>query len=261
MRDDRSESSPLDQAAGTASQAAQTAGQVKKAVNQAKQGANAAQKAAHTSQAAYAATASAQGGAAAAGATTGTALAGPLGAVVGVIVTSKTFWKVIGGILGAIFLFVFIIANLIGIILTYLGFADADAFANEAQSEELSNLKIRIEQIFDQEEYEREILAIIEQNRDLKIEEIDADKEKNYSDYQLSVIDEYETKFKRNASYYLSIFLLDIWDNSTRNKFLGYSSEWGDMSTDLTSQYDSYFEEAAQTYGVPVALLKAMVKI
>lgn len=39
MRDDRSESSPLDQAAGTASQAAQTAGQVKKAVNQAKQGA------------------------------------------------------------------------------------------------------------------------------------------------------------------------------------------------------------------------------
>lgn len=176
MRDDRSESSPLDQAAGTASQAAQTAGQVKKAVNQAKQGANAAQKAAHTSQAAYAATASAQGGAAAAGATTGTALAGPLGAVVGVIVTSKTFWKVIGGILGAIFLFMFIIANLIGIILTYLGFADADAFANEAQSEELSNLKIRIEQIFDQEEYEREILAIIEQNRDLKIEEIDADK-------------------------------------------------------------------------------------
>ena len=223
MRDDRSESSPLDQAAGTASQAAQTAGQVKKAVNQAKQGANAAQKAAHTSQAAYAATASAQGGAAAAGATTGTALAGPLGAVVGVIVTSKTFWKVIGGILGAIFLFMFIIANLIGIILTYLGFADADAFANEAQSEELSNLKIRIEQIFDQEEYEREILAIIEQNRDLKIEEIDADKEKNYSDYQLSVIDEYETKFKRNASYYLSIFLLDIWDNSTRNKFLGYA--------------------------------------
>lgn len=74
MRDDRSESSPLDQAAGTASQAAQTAGQVKKAVNQAKQGAKAAQKAAHTSQAAYAATASAQGGAAAAGATTGTAL-------------------------------------------------------------------------------------------------------------------------------------------------------------------------------------------
>lgn len=82
MRDDKSDASPLDGAAGTVSQAAQTAGQIQKTVNQVIQGAGAAQKAAHTSQAAYAATASAQGGAAAAGATTGTALAGPLGTVV-----------------------------------------------------------------------------------------------------------------------------------------------------------------------------------
>lgn len=260
MRDDKSDASPLDGAAGTVSQAAQTAGQIQKTVNQIRQGAGTAQKAAHASQAAYAATASAQGGAAAAGAATGTALAGPLGAVIGVIVTSKTFWKVVGGILAAIFLWMFIIANLIGIILTYLGFADADAFANEAQSEELANLKIRVEQILDKEEYEREILAIIERNRDLKLEEIAVDKEENYSDYELSVIDEYETKFKRNAGYYLSIFLLDIWDTNTRNKFLGYSGEWGDMTTNLSSPYDTYFQEAAQTYGVPVALLKAMGK-
>lgn len=214
----------------------------------------------HTSQAAYVATASAQGGAAAAGATTGTALAGPLGTVVGVIVTSKTFWKVVGGILMAIFLWMFIIANLIGIILTYLGFADADAFANEAQSEELANLKVRVEQILDKEEYEHEIMAIIEQNRDVRLEEIAADKQEKYNDYELSVIDEYETKFKRNASYYLSIFLLDIWDSNTRNEFLGYSSEWGDMTTNLSSPYDAYFQEAAQSYGVPVALLKAMGK-
>lgn len=260
MRDDKSDASPLDGAAGTVSQAAQTAGQIQKTVNQARQGAGAAQKAAHTSQAAYVATASAQGGAAAAGATTGTALAGPLGTVVGVIVTSKTFWKVVGGILMAIFLWMFIIANLIGIILTYLGFADADAFANEAQSEELANLKVRVEQILDKEEYEREILAIIEQNRDVRLEEIAADKQEKYNDYELSVIDEYETKFKRNASYYLSIFLLDIWDSNTRNEFLGYSSEWGDMTTNLSSPYDAYFQEAAQSYGVPVALLKAMGK-
>lgn len=260
MRDDKSNASPLDGAAGTVSQAAQTAGQIQKTVNQARQGAGAAQKAAHTSQAAYAATASAQGGAAAAGATTGTALAGPLGTVVGVIVTSKTFWKVVGGILMAIFLWMFIIANLIGIILTYLGFADADAFANEAQSEELANLKVRVEQILDKEEYEHEIMAIIEQNRDVRLEEIAADKQENYNDYELSVIDEYETKFKRNASYYLSIFLLDIWDSNTRNEFLGYSSEWGDMTTNLSSPYDAYFQEAAQSYGVPVALLKAMGK-
>lgn len=260
MRDDKSNASPLDGAAGTVSQAAQTAGQIQKTVNQARQGAGAAQKAAHTSQAAYAATASAQGGAAAAGATTGTALAGPLGTVVGVIVTSKTFWKVVGGILMAIFLWMFIIANLIGIILTYLGFADADAFANEAQSEELANLKVRVEQILDKEEYEHEIMAIIEQNRDVRLEEIAADKQENYNDYELSVIDEYETKFKRNASYYLSIFLLDIWDSNTRNEFLGYSSEWGDMTTNLSSPYDAYFQKAAQSYGVPVALLKAMGK-
>lgn len=260
MRDDKSDASPLDGAAGTVSQAAQTAGQIQKTVNQVIQGAGAAQKAAHTSQAAYVATASAQGGAAAAGATTGTALAGPLGTVVGVIVTSKTFWKVVGGILMAIFLWMFIIANLIGIILTYLGFADADAFANEAQSEELANLKVRVEQILDKEEYEHEIMAIIEQNRDVRLEEIAADKQENYNDYELSVIDEYETKFKRNASYYLSIFLLDIWDSNTRNEFLGYSSEWGDMTTNLSSPYDAYFQEAAQSYGVPVALLKAMGK-
>ena len=260
MRDDKSDASPLDGAAGTVSQAAQTAGQIQKTVNQARQGAGAAQKAAHTSQAAYVATASAQGGAAAAGATTGTALAGPLGTVVGVIVTSKTFWKVVGGILMAIFLWMFIIANLIGIILTYLGFADVDAFANEAQSEELANLKVRVEQILDKEEYEHEIMAIIEQNRDVRLEEIAADKQEKYNDYELSVIDEYETKFKRNASYYLSIFLLDIWDSNTRNEFLGYSSEWGDMTTNLSSPYDAYFQEAAQSYGVPVALLKAMGK-
>ena len=260
MRDDKSDASPLDGAAGTVSQAAQTAGQIQKTVNQARQGAGAAQKAAHTSQAAYVATASAQGGAAAAGATTGTALAGPLGTVVGVIVTSKTFWKVVGGILMAIFLWMFIIANLIGIILTYLGFADADAFANEAQSEELANLKVRVEQILDKEEYEHEIMAIIEQNRDVRLEEIAADKQEKYNDYELSMIDEYETKFKRNASYYLSIFLLDIWDSNTRNEFLGYSSEWGDMTTNLSSPYDAYFQEAAQSYGVPVALLKAMGK-
>lgn len=60
MRDDKSDASPLDGAAGTVSQAAQTAGQIQKTVNQARQGAGAAQKAAHTSQAAYVATASAQ---------------------------------------------------------------------------------------------------------------------------------------------------------------------------------------------------------
>ena len=94
---------PLDQAAGTCKSSGTNSRASKKAVNQAKQGANAAQKQLIHHRQPMPRLLLRKGGAAAAGATTGTALAGPLGAVVGVIVTSKTFWKVIGGILGAIF--------------------------------------------------------------------------------------------------------------------------------------------------------------
>ena len=106
-----------------------------------------ADMAAHSAQAAYAVSAAAKGGTAAAGAATGTALAGPFGAIVGTLATSKTFWKVIIGIFLFLFLWMFIIANLIGIILSYLGFANADSFANEAQSAQLSNLRTRVEEV------------------------------------------------------------------------------------------------------------------
>lgn len=238
MKEDRIEASPLDQAADVAFRMAQTAAQ--------------------TSQAAYAVTAAAKGGGEVAGAAAGTAMGGPLGAVVGTLVTSRIFWKVIAGIFAAIFLWMFLIVNMIGIILTYLGFADANAFANEAQSAQMSNLKARIESILENEEYEQEILELIGQARDVKLQEIQEDKENNYRGHDLTVVDEYETKLKRNASYYLSLLLSQIWDKSAINSFLGYSSDWGDMSTNLTSQYDAYFEEAADTYGVPVALLKAI---
>lgn len=260
MKEDRADASPMDQAAG----AAYGAVQAQEAVNQAVQmqraakGTGAAQKAAHTSQAAYAVTAAAKGGGTAAGAATGTALGGPLGTVVGALATSKTFRKVIAGIFAALFLWMFLIANMIGIILTYLGFAGADAFANEAQSAELSNMKVRIEAILKKEEYKREILALIEQARDKGLQEIQADKASNYAEHELTVMDEYESKLKMNSSYYLAILLSEVWDTGTIHSFLGYPSDWGEMSTDLTSQYDAYFEEAAQKYGVPVALLKAM---
>lgn len=258
MKEDRSDALPLDQAAGLAYQAAQAAGQAQKTVHHGAQGMDAAQKVAHTSQAAYAVTAAAEGGGTAAGAAAGTAFGGPLGAVIGTLATSKTFWKVLTGIFAAVFLWMFLIANMIGIILTYLGFADADAFANEAQSAELANIRVRIETILKNEEYEREIMAPIEQARDKNLQEIQADKEADYAEHEFTVMDEYETRFKRNVSYYLAILLTEVWDQSSINSFLGYSSEWGDMSTDLTSKYDAYFEEAAQAYGVPVALLKAM---
>ncbi len=216
------------------------------------------QAAAHASQAAYAVATAVKGGGTAAGAAAGTALGGPLGMAVAALTSSRTFWKVVSGIFAAIFLWMFLIVNMIGIILTYLGFADADSFVNEAQSAELSDIKARIEAILENEDYEQELQELIRQARDENLQEIHADKEANYAEYELAVIDEYETKLKRNISYYLAMLASGSWDRSGLNSFLGYPTDWGDMSTDLTSQYDRYFEEASQTYGVPVALLKAV---
>lgn len=216
------------------------------------------QATAHASQAAYAVAAAIKGGGTAAGAAAGTALGGPLGMAVAALTSSRTFWKVMSGIFAGIFLWMFLIVNMIGIILTYLGFADADSFVNEAQSAELSDIKARIEAILENESYEQELLELIRQARDENLQEIHADKEANYAEYELTVIDEYETKLKRNMSYYLAMLASGAWDRSSLNSFLGRSADWGDMSTSLTSQYDRYFEEASQTYGVPVALLKAV---
>ncbi len=216
------------------------------------------QATAHASQAACAVAAAIKGGGTAAGTAAGTALGGPLGMAVAALTSSRTFWKVMSGIFAGIFLWMFLIVNMIGIILTYLGFADADSFVNEAQSAELSDIKARIEAILENESYEQELLELIRQARDENLQEIHADKEANYAEYELIVIDEYETKLKRNMSYYLAMLASGAWDRSSLNSFLGYPTDWGDMSTSLTSQYDRYFEEASQTYGVPVALLKAV---
>ncbi|MBM6803088.1 transglycosylase SLT domain-containing protein [Mediterraneibacter glycyrrhizinilyticus] len=217
---------------------------------------------AHGAQAAYSVISAAKAGGAAAGAAVGTATAGPLGTVVGFLVTTKTFWKVLGSVFAAILLFIFIIVNFIGILLSYLGFMDADSFANQAQSEELNSMRSRIELILEEETYRNEILSIISQERDRKLQEIEADWSTNYADYTLEIVDEYETKLKDNLAYYLAIFLLEQWDESTQRSFLGYSGSLdANLQTDLTSPYDAYFEEAANTYNVPVALLLAMGQV
>lgn len=221
-----------------------------------------ADMAAHSAQAAYAVSAAAKGGTAAAGAATGTALAGPFGAIVGTLATSKTFWKVIIGIFLFLFLWMFIIANLIGIILSYLGFANADSFANEAQSAQLSNLRTRVEEVLANEEYANGILSVIEQERDVNLQKIQKNKEKHYKEHELVVVDEYKTKLKRNLATYLAVLLAENCDNGTLYSFLGYENSLGlDMSTNLSSPYDAYFQEAARTYNVPVALLVAMAKV
>lgn len=218
--------------------------------------------AAHTAQAAYAVSAAAQGGMAAAGAATGTALAGPLGTVVGALVSSKIFWKIVVGIFLFLFLWMFIIANLIGIILTFLGFADADSFANEAQSAQMSNLRARVEVIMEKESYAKEIHALLVGERDGNLQEIHADQIAHYAEHELVVVDEYETKLKRNISHYLAVMLAENCDRGTLDSFLGYENSLGlDMSTNLSSPYDAYFQEAARTYNVPAALLIAMAKV
>ena len=76
------------------------------------------------------------------------------------------------------------------------------------------------------------------------------------------MVDEYETKLKRNLGYYLAVLMMENEDNSTVFSFLGYANSLGiDMSTNLSSPYDSFFYEAAQTYNVPAALLIAMGKV
>ena len=230
-----------------------------------KQQGSAADGAAHIAQgaqAAYSVISAARAGSTAAGAAVGTATAGPLGTVVGFLVTTKTFWKILGAVFAAILLFLFIIVNFIGILLSYLGFMDADSFANQAQSQELNSIRSRIELILEEESYRNEILSIISQERDVKLQEIQADWSANYPDYTLEIVDEYETKLKDNLEYYLGIFLLEQWDESTQKSFLGYSGSLDtNLQTSLTSPYDAYFEEAANTYNVPVALLLAMGQV
>ena len=116
---------------------------------------------AHTAQTAYATTAAVVAGGTAAGMAAGTALAGPLGTVVGALVSNKTVWKILVSIFLFCFLWMFIIANMIGIIFSYLGFANADSYANEAQSTQLTNIRDRVEEVLQQEDYKKEILKII----------------------------------------------------------------------------------------------------
>ena len=130
---------------------------------------------AHSAQAAYAVSAAAKAGGMAAGAATGTAMAGPLGTLVGALAGSKTVWKILGAIFLFLFLWMFIIANMIGIIFHYLGFANADSYANEAQSKQLANIRSRTEEILQNTDYQNAILQIIGQQRDLHLQEIQVD--------------------------------------------------------------------------------------
>ena len=256
MAEERQDSSPLDSTANVAMQTAKTAKQAKQIAD----GVKSAKNAAKGAQAASSIATASSGGVA--GSTIGTAVAGPLGTVIGFLVTNKTFQRIVAGVMAAILLFVFIIVNFIGILFSYLGFMDANSFANEAQSKELAAIRSRIEQVLEVEAYQTELLSIISQEHDMKLQEIQADYQAKYREHKLTIVDEYETRLKDNLSYYVGILLMQKWDSTTRKSFLGYSGGLDmNLDTDLSSPYDAFFEEAANTYNVPVALLIAMGKV
>ncbi|MCD7884736.1 MAG: transglycosylase SLT domain-containing protein [Lachnospiraceae bacterium] len=216
---------------------------------------------AQSMQAAHSVLSAASAGMEAAGSTAGAALGGPLGAVVGSLVTNRKIWKIAAAVFAALFLWMFLLVNMVGIILSYLGFLNADDYAGQAQSTELSNVKARIEEIFSDESQKTEVLALIEGKRDEVLSEITADQQEKYEGYMLAVTDEYESRLKNNLSHYLAVLLEETWENTTISSFLGYFGQYGNLSTTLTSPYDAYFQEAANTYQVPVALLLAMGKV
>ena len=47
------------------------------------------------------------------------------------------------------------------------------------------------------------------------LKEIDQDKAEKYAGHELVVVDEYETKLKRNLGYYLAVLMMENEDNST----------------------------------------------
>ena len=233
-------------------QAAEKAAQAAKAANQVYQ-------TAHSVQAAQAAIGAAGGGGASAGATVGAAAGGPLGAVIAAVVTSKTFWKFIGALLVIIFLVMYIVANLLSLVLSYIGFGSPDDYVSQARQAELLNLQTRIEAVLSQPEAKNEVLSLIEGKRNTILEEIEADFDgSGYNEYEI-IRDEYGEVLVPQLSRYLAVMFEEKWTGSQIRSFGGYGGS-DSFSTDLTSEYDAYFELAAATYDVSVSLLKAMAK-
>ena len=251
MQENWSEDGPLDEAAENAARMVRAAGQV--------------EKIAHAVQAAHKIAGAAKAAGTAAGTVSwtsvGAALGGPLGMAVGTLVTSRAFWKIIGSILAAMLLFLYLIVNSVSLIFSYLGYENADAYVAEAREAECRNLKAQIETLFsEQPEVRAEICGMIEEERERILDEIREDFSENWDDCdEWEVEDEYETILKPALSQYLAVLMEESWSGSQIVGFYGYG--WGgSMDTDLSSPYDEYFALASAAYQVPEALLKAMGK-
>lgn len=247
MSDGRTEQEPLDKAAEMAARTVRAAGQAKQVTE--------------AIQAAHTAAGAAKSGVVAGGTIAGTALGGPLGAAIGASLTSKTFWKIIGGILAGVLLFMYVIVNSVGIIFTYLGFADANQYVSRAREAEFINIKNQINLVFSESPgFKAEIISEILGNRERIMGEIGTDFRENWASYdEYEVEDEYESTLESMLSQYLAVLIEETWNGSQIVGFNGYDIS-GDYGSSLTSTYDDYFALASATYQVPEALLKAMGK-
>lgn len=253
MSEDWTEGEPLEQAAEMAARTVRAAGQAK----------HIAQSMQVAHQVAGAVKAAGAAGSTVGGTAAGTALGGPLGAVIGELATSRTFWKVTGGIFAAVFLFLYLIVNSVSLIFSYLGFTDADSYVSQAREAECANIRNQIDLLFSEKpEVKAEICAVIEGKRDERIREIGENFSDNWDDCDdYEIEDEYESVLEPNLSQYLSVLIEETWSGSQIVGFYGYNNLWsGSADGNLSSPYDDYFALAAATYQVPEILLKAMGK-
>ena len=153
-------------------------------------------------------------------------MGGPLGTLVGALLTSKTVWKVIGSILLTILLFAYLLVNSVSLIFMYLSFADADAYVSQARTAECNNIKIQIDALFAADSaFESEIYGLVEALRDKAAEEIRADYDNNQSGYDgYEVDDEYETVLKPKLSQYLAVLMEETWNGKQIEGFNGYGT-------------------------------------
>ena len=233
MISEQGQDTPLEQAAEMAARLGRAAGQAERVM--------------HSIQAAQVVVGAAKTGAATSGAAVGTALAGPLGTVIGAIITSKTFWRIVGAAFSALLLLMFLIANSVGIIFTYLGYKSADSYVDQARQAELQTIQAQIEQIFSDEAYRAEITDLLEGYRDQKLEEIEDDFTDNWDGYDAyEVEDEYKSILEPALAKYLAALIEESFNGSQIVAFNGYGTVSG-ITGDLSSPYDEYFALAAAT--------------
>lgn len=222
------------------------------------------QTAALAANAAHTALGAAKTGNGVAGALAGTAAGGLPGLVIGFLITKKTFWKAVLSVLAAVFLLIAVIVNLFGILLAWLGLADADGYVSQAKTGEAGQIKDQVEMLMENcPEEAGELFDMLDGRRDRMVLEIEADYRENYGSleqYEMELADEYENCLKPEFATYLSVLFAGSWNGSQIRTFLGNGT--ADLfSTELSSPYDSYFDQAQEMYGVDSALLKAVAKV